>query len=215
MSRIFLIAGMGADTRIYNNIDLIEHEVTCVDWIKAHPTDTLVTYAQRLIFQYNITPDSVVIGNSMGGMMAVEIAKFISLEKVILVSSIRTVDEAPGYFSFFRRVPVYKIIPDKVFTSVDFLLEIVFGKMKPEDKWLFKDMLKNTSPKFLKWAMYAVLHWDNKIVPSNLYQISGDKDAVFPYKLLKAATIVKGGSHIMIFDKAKEINEWLKKILNK
>lgn len=215
MRKVFLIAGMGADTRIYNNIDLNGHDVTCVDWIEAHPTDTLATYSQKLIFQYDIKPNSIVVGNSMGGMMAVEIAKFIPLQKVILISSIRTVDEAPAYFKFFRRFPVYKIIPDKLMKAGRVFIRLAFGKMTNDDLWLFNDMLVKTSPKFLKWAMYAVLHWDNKTIPPNLYQISGDKDAVFPYKLLKAATIVKGGSHIMIFDKAKQINKWLKEVLEK
>ena len=70
MHKIFLIPGLGADTRVYNNIDLNEHDVTCVNWITPHETDTLSTYSQKLIYQYNITPKSVIIGNSMGGMIA-------------------------------------------------------------------------------------------------------------------------------------------------
>jgi hypothetical protein len=42
MSKIFLIAGMGADTRIYNNIELpAEYDVIPVDWLEPHQTDTL------------------------------------------------------------------------------------------------------------------------------------------------------------------------------
>jgi homoserine acetyltransferase len=77
MSRIYLIAGLGADTRVYNNIDLHEHEVTPVDWIEPNVSDTLSIYAQKLIYQYNILPNSLIIGNSLGGMIAVEIAKLI------------------------------------------------------------------------------------------------------------------------------------------
>ena len=215
MSKIFLIAGLGADTRVYNNIDLNNHEVICVDWIEPNQTDTLVTYAQKLIQQYNITPKSVVIGNSLGGMLAVEIAKIVPVEKAILISSIMTVDEAPGYFKVFRLLPVYKIIPGKNFAALGPLLKPVFGKMGKEDAWLFSDMIKNTSPVFMKWAMDAILKWDNKTIPANLYQINGEKDLIFPYQKIKNATIVKGGTHIMIFDKAKEINKLLKRILKK
>jgi pimeloyl-ACP methyl ester carboxylesterase len=215
MSKIFLIPGLGADTRVYNNIDLNDHEVICVDWIEPHETDTLTTYAQKLIHQYYITPKSVVIGNSLGGMIAVEIAKIIPLEKVILISSIKTIDEEPRYFSFYRSIPIYKLIPGKAFTSMGFMLKPLLGKMNEADAWLFTDMLKNSSPVFLKWAMRAALAWDNKIIPANLYHITGDSDRIFPYKRIKDATIVKGGTHIMIFDKAKEINKLLKKILKK
>jgi pimeloyl-ACP methyl ester carboxylesterase len=215
MSRIFLIPGLGADTRVYDNIDLSEHEVICVDWIEPNKTDTLATYSQKLIFQYHITQESVVIGNSLGGMVAIEIAKIIPIEKVILISSIKTVDEAPWYFSLLRAIPFYKPIPGKAFNSMEFLIKPFFGHMNEADNWLFRDMLKSSSPVFLKWAMDAVLKWDNKVIPPNVIQITGDKDLVFNYKRIKGAIIVKGGTHIMIFEKAKEINKILKRILKK
>lgn len=215
MSKIFLIPGLGADTRVYNNIDLNEHEVVCVDWIIPDKTDTLNTYAQKLIHQYNITPNSVVIGDSLGGMIAVEIAKLIPLDKAILISSIKAINEAPWYFSLIRAVPFYKIIPGRVFTSAEFLIKPFFRHMNSNDGWLFNDMLKNSSPVFLKWAMDAILKWDNKIVPGNIFQITGDKDLVFDYKRIKDAIIVKGGTHIMIFEKAKEVTSILKRILKK
>ncbi len=215
MSEIFLIPGLGADTRVYNNIDLHNYVVTCVDWIEPNKTDTLATYTQKLIYQYHIKPKSIVIGNSLGGMIAVEIAKIIPLEKVILISSIKTIEESPWYFSLLRAIPFYKPIPGKAFTSMEFLIKPFFGHMYEADNWLFKDMLKNTSPVFLKWAMGAVLKWDNKTVPANVIQIAGDKDLVFNYKRIKDVIIVKGGTHIMIFEKAKEVNKILKRILKK
>jgi len=215
MSKVYLIAGLGADTRVYNNIDLNEYEVICVDWVLPHKTDTLTTYAQKLIYQYNILNNSIVIGNSLGGMIAVEMAKIIPVRKVILISSIKTIDEAPWYFRFFRMIPVYKIVPNSLLNSMGFMIEVFFGKMNAADSWLFKDMLKNSSPVFMKWAMDAVLKWDNTIVPPHIVQIGGDQDLIFSYKRIRGATIVKGGTHIMIFDKAKEINKWLKKILKK
>jgi pimeloyl-ACP methyl ester carboxylesterase len=214
MSKIFLIAGLGADTRVYNNIDLTGYEVIPVDWIEPHQTDTLKTYAQRLIHQYDIRPGSIIIGNSLGGMIGVEIANTIPIKKLILISSIKTVDEIPWHFYFFRAVPVYKIIRIKWFASMGFLVRFAFGKMNAADQWLFHDMVKNSSPVFMKWAMGAMIKWDNKTVPANVVQISGDKDLVLSYKV-KDAIIIKGGSHVMIFDKSKEINKILKRILKK
>jgi pimeloyl-ACP methyl ester carboxylesterase len=215
MSKIFLIAGLGADTRIYNHINLNDHDVVCIDWIEPHQTDTLKTYAQRLIFQYDITPYAIVIGNSLGGMIAIEIGKILPLQKTILISSIKTIDEAPWYFSLFQTLPVYKLIPGKLFTSLGFLMKPLFGKMHREDAWLFSDMLKKSSPVFIKWAMDAVLQWNNKTIPANTFHITGDKDRIFPYQRIKNAVVIKGGTHIMIFDKANEVNKILKGILKK
>jgi pimeloyl-ACP methyl ester carboxylesterase len=216
MSRVYLIAGLGADTRVYNNISLSdEHEVIPIDWIEPDLSDTITTYAQQLVYHYNIKPNSVLIGNSLGGVIAVEIAKFMPVEKVILVSSIKTSSEAPWYFNAFRTLTIYKLIPGKVFNSMGGLVKPVFGHMSAEDSWLFGDMLKKSSPVFMKWAMYAILNWKNDVIPPNLYHITGDKDLVFDHKRIKEATIIKDGTHIMIFDKAKEINKLLKGILKK
>ena len=215
MSHIYLIPGLGADSRIYRHIELSGYEVVSVDWIEPYETDTLASYSQKLIKQFNITYNSIIIGNSMGGMVAIEIAKLIPVEKVILISSIRTIDEAPGYFGLFKKLPIYKLIPGKLLTLMGFLVKPLFGRMSDADAWLFSDMLKQSSPVFLKWAMGAVVKWDNRIVPPNVYQITGDKDLVFPYRKLKEAEIIKGGTHIMIFDRDVEVNKFLKGVLSK
>ena len=75
-------------------------------------------------------------------------------------------------------------------------------------------MLKKWSPEFLAWAVGAVLGWDNKTIPPNTFLITGDKDMVFPYKNAKDAIVVRGGTHIMIYDKAAEISDILIAILN-
>jgi len=213
MSKVFKIAGLGADSRAYNKIDLSGHNVIKIDWIEPDKTDTFKTYAQKLILQYDIAPLSVVIGNSLGGMLAMEIAKILPLKTTILISSIKTIDEAPRYFSFFRALPIYKLIPGKLITSLGFTIRFVFGRMSKADEWLFNDMLKNSSPKFVKWAMGATVNWDNRIIPQNVYTITGNKDHVFDYRRIRDAIIVNGGSHIMIFNRAEEINKILKDIL--
>jgi pimeloyl-ACP methyl ester carboxylesterase len=215
MSKIFLIPGLGADCRIYKNIDLQGHDVVCVEWIEPAKNDTLTTYAQKLIDKYDIVPGSIVIGNSLGGMVAMEIAKKIELDKTILISSIKTVEEAPSYFKFFRVTRLHRLIPIRKLGSLEFIIEYAFGGMSESDQQLFGDMLKKTSPIFMKWAIDAILQWGNQIIPANVYHLTGDKDKVFSYKRIKDADIVRGGTHVMIFNNAKKINTWLKEILSK
>src|SRR3978361_1183825 len=102
MSKIFLIPGLGADCRIYKHIDLQGYDVVHIEWVDSDKDNTLNTYAQKLIDKYDIDTGSIVIGNSLGGMIAMEISKKIELNKTILISSIKTVKEAPLYFKFFR-----------------------------------------------------------------------------------------------------------------
>ncbi|MCO5935037.1 alpha/beta hydrolase [Mucilaginibacter sp. RB4R14] len=215
MHKVYLIAGLGADSRLFKDIILPEaYEVILVDWFVPKPDDTLITYAQSIINQYGIEENSIIIGVSLGGMISVEIAKQVKLNKVILISSIKTDSEAPWYFKFFSSLPVYKAIPGKLMTHLGFLIKGMFGKMNNNDLALFKSMLRNSSPVFMKWAMRAVLYWRNDVEVANLYHIIGDKDLVFPHQNIKNPTaVIKGGTHIMVFDKADEINALLADIL--
>jgi pimeloyl-ACP methyl ester carboxylesterase len=215
MHKVYLISGLGADSRLFKNIKLhADCEIILVDWHIPASGDTLTTYAQSIVKQYNIQNNSTVVGVSLGGMISVEIAKQVNLDNVILISSIKTDSEAPWYFKFFRNLPVYKAIPGKLMTHVGFLVKPMFGNMAPNDLALFKSMLRNSSPIFLKWAMQAVLYWKNDVKIPNLYHIIGDKDLVFPHQNIKNPTaVIKGGTHIMVFDKANEINTLLAGIL--
>ncbi len=215
MPKVYLIAGLGADSRLFKDIILPEaYEVILVDWFVPKPDDTLITYAQSIINQYGIEENSIIIGVSLGGMISVEIAKRVKLNKVILISSIKTDSEAPWYFKFFSSLPVYKAIHGKLMTHLGFLIKGMFGKMNTNDLVLFKSMLRNSSPVFMKWAMRAVLYWRNDVEVANLYHIIGDKDLVFPHQNIKNPTaVIKGGTHIMVFDRADEINALLADIL--
>ncbi|MBD1392111.1 alpha/beta fold hydrolase [Mucilaginibacter glaciei] len=216
MTKVYLISGLGADKRLFKNIILPQgFEIVAVDWLLPDIKSTLSDYSQLIINQYRIDFGAVVIGVSLGGIIATEIAKRVRLKAVILISSIKTESEVPKYFKFFKNVPVYTAIPDQLMTHVGFLIKPIFGKMNTEDLNLFKSMLRESSPIFMKWAMKAILNWRNDTVPANLFHLIGDKDLVFPYKNIKEPTaIVKGGTHIMVFDRADEINRLLAGILN-
>jgi pimeloyl-ACP methyl ester carboxylesterase len=214
MGKLYLLPGLGADYRIYQNIDLKGCDVVNVEWLEPEKQDTLSTYAQKLIDKYHIKPHSILIGNSLGGMLSIEIAKKIEIDKVILISSIKTINEAPLSFRLYKHIPLYHIVLTKLMGAVRLIIRLAFGKMSKIEEDLFVSMLKKTSPVFIQWAKKAILNWDNQTIPPNVYHIHGDHDNVLPHKRIKDVTIIKGGTHIMIFDRAKEINAWLKGVLS-
>lgn len=213
MSRIFLIPGMGADSRIYQNIKIEGYDQVLINWFDPDKSDTLKTYAQKIKDQYHITDNDIVIGNSLGGMLAVEIGNMLCLKKVILISSIKSINEAPWYYPLFKSLPIYRLIPNWLLLRSGKLARLVFGKMSKGQNDLFSNMLRHSSAKFLKWSMWAALHWDNQTVPENTYHITGNKDLIFDHRRIKNATTINGGTHIMIFDRAAEVSAWLNKIL--
>ncbi|HWD88164.1 MAG TPA: alpha/beta hydrolase [Mucilaginibacter sp.] len=213
MQRVILIPGLGADYRVFQNIDLSGYEVINIIWLEPEKADTLTSYAQNLIDHYHIRSADILIGNSLGGMLSIEIAKKIHPRKTVLISSIKTVHEAPASHRWYRRIPLYKLLPSRLYTSTGFLVRFAMGKVSKKHHALFIDMLKKTSPSFARWAIGAILHWNNEIIPEHVYHIHGNKDRIFPYKRVKDATIIKGGTHLMVMNKPKELNNWLKNIL--
>src|ERR1700748_1900413 len=128
MDKVFLIAGMGADVRLFKNLDLSGFEVIDAAWIDPETTDTIATYAKKLIAKYSITAQSNVIGVSLGGMLAVEIAKQVDLKSVIIISSIKSIVEAPSFYKIFKVLPVYKLITGKLMLSVGAIVKPFFSK---------------------------------------------------------------------------------------
>jgi pimeloyl-ACP methyl ester carboxylesterase len=212
MGKVFLLPGLGDDYRIFEGIDLQGHEGIDVEWIEPDRQDTLASYAQKLIDTYHIGAGSIVIGNSLGGMIGVEIAKKLG-NKTILISSIKTYDENSGKSKIQRLIPFYYPIRSKLVAFVKFLIMPFRGARSKSKQKLFASMKAHTSATFFKWAEYAILYWDNQTVPANIHHINGDQDSVFPAKRIKDATMIKGGTHTIILDHKGEINAFLKDIL--
>src|SRR5688572_22332577 len=97
MKKIFLLSGLGADKRVFDFLDLSEYSVHHVTWNKPLVGESMASYAERLLPQISENRP-ILIGVSFGGMIALEIAKLISVEKVILISSAKSSDAIPSYF---------------------------------------------------------------------------------------------------------------------
>ena len=66
----------------------------------------------RIKEKYIHEANPLIFGLSLGGMIAVEIAKSIPSAKVIIISSAKTKNEIPFYWKAFKYMPVYKILPE-------------------------------------------------------------------------------------------------------
>ncbi len=203
---LYFISGLGADHRAYQFLEPTDISFKHIQWVAHQPNDTLGTYAEKLIAQIDQNQKVYLVGTSLGGMLAVEIAKRITVEHTFIISSVKNKSEQPGYFNFFRFFPMYELIPDSILSSPNFWLKFLFPiGLKDEWKELFSDMFKSWSPSFIRWAMKAALQWDNEQGISNFTHVHGDHDLVFPSIHIKEAQIIKSGTHVMVLSKAREI----------
>lgn len=211
---LYYISGLGADQRAYMFLQFDNIECKGIEWVEHSAKDTMASYAKKLIKQIDTSRPVYLIGTSFGGMLAIEIAKQIKVEHTFLISTIKNKFEQPSYFTFFRWFPMFEWMPDSVMNNPDFWLHFLFpAGLKTDWKEMFSDMFSKWSPSFIRWAMRICLNWDNEQKIENYTHIHGDKDIVFPHVHLNNIHLIKGGTHIMVLSKAKEIKGIIEKSL--
>lgn len=212
MQKVYFISGLGADYRSFRFLDLSLFDAHFIRWITPSPDDTLGSYAEKL-FASVADENAIIVGLSLGGMLAVEIAKKHPGTKVIVIASAKTRFEIPGYLKFWRHFPVYNLHSQKTKKVTGRFVLSILGAKGPEPKKVQQQIMRDSDPLFTRWAIHAVLHWDNTVIPKNVIHIHGTADKVLPHYFVKDHHTIKNGEHVMIMDKAEEISALLKKLV--
>ena len=210
MKKLFLFSGLGADKRVFDFLDLSDYSVYHIRWITPIPKESMGDYAQRILPQ--ITEESpILMGVSFGGMIALEIAKLIPVEKIILISSARSSNAIPSYFKLVAKLRIQKLIPPGALKKPNEMTYWFFGVTTKEHKALLASIMKDTDEIFFMWALETITLWKNNTPTNHVIQIHGTKDRIL--SLQSADYLVEGGGHLMIVTRANEISVILKNVL--
>ena len=201
---IYIISGLGADKRMFQNFSFEGYNVIHIDWIFPLENENLQNYALRI--SKNIKDENaILIGLSFGGILSVEISKIKKIKKVFLLSSAKTKFEIPFYYRVLGKLNLLKIIPNSILKRVNYLTYLVFGAKTNFEKNLLKDIIKNTDKHFLKWALHQIMNWKNENYSENIVHIQGDSDLILPHNFIKYDYLIKDGTHFMTLNQSKEI----------
>jgi pimeloyl-ACP methyl ester carboxylesterase len=215
MNPIYLISGLGADYRVFQNIDFKHFTPVHIQWIAPQENETMKSYATRLTDQIYVQ-NPIIIGVSFGGMLAVEISQLIDCKQVIIISSAKTRDDIPLFYRFLMGLGIHKLLPISWLKWMNPFTYWMFGIKTKEEKMLLKGIINDTDPQFLFWAIDAILKWDNKVIPDNLVHIHGENDKMLPISSnTKVNFRIKDGGHLMVYNRAGEIGDLLSKIVFK
>jgi len=202
--KLYGISGLGADSRVFNFLNL-DCELIPVEWIEPHKNERIEKYAARLAQVINQQEEFGIIGVSFGGLIAVEISKLLNPKITILISSVETSTELRTIYRFVGKLKIIKIVPKRLLNPSFFIANWFFGA---QNKRLLKQILEDTNPKFVKWALNELVNWRNKEFLANpILKINGTKDKLIPPHKSSNQAIIDNGSHFMIVDKADEISE--------
>lgn len=206
---LYIFSGLGADERVFQKLDFSEYTTNFIKWIEPLDNETIEQYSLRLITQIS-SENPIIIGLSFGGIIAIKIAKLIETEKVILIASAKTKYEIPFYYRLLGKLKIHNLIPARILKSSNFFINWFFGLSSPFEIELLKQILRDTNPIYLKWALNIIVKWENTSKISNLIHIHGSNDRIFPVKFLKCNYIVEGGGHFMTLNKVNELNDIFK-----
>ena len=212
---IYLIPGQGADHRLFNNLTFPEnYQVKHIKYITPEKGTSLPEYAHILAKQIDTTEKFILIGVSLGGMLATEMSTFLSPEKVIIISSAKHRQELPGTYKFQQKFPLYKIVSPRMSKFGARMLQPIVEPDRRHEKETFKSMLKDKDPYFLRRTIEMIMTWERESSPENIVHIHGEKDNTIPIRNVKYDYLVPKGSHMMTLTRGEEISELISTILS-
>ena len=212
---IYLIPGQGADSRQFKNLSIDnKFDVRYIEYFTPEKGWKMNDFAKALATQIDTTRNFVILGVSLGGMIATEMGDFLHPEKIILISSAKCKDELPVRYKFQRAIPLYKLFPAIVLKGGAKLLQPIVEPDRKYDSNTFKLMLDEKDPLFLKRTIAMILNWDRTSYSNDIVHIHGDNDHTIPVKNIRYDFLIEDGSHMMVFTRADEIGNLINNLLS-
>lgn len=185
---IVLFPGMGADHRLFHKLR-DAHQIVPLDLIRHEPHWRLADYARRYIELGLCRPGMTIGGTSMGGMLALEIAKQMPVERVLLIASCRSI---AGINPALRGLsPLARVFP---FGGA---AKIPDTRILSRDHRLLLDMARRTRPDFFRWSCREIMRWDGYAGPVEIRSLHGTRDFIMPIRLQSPDETVIGGGHFL------------------
>jgi pimeloyl-ACP methyl ester carboxylesterase len=204
MKHIYILSGLGADEKVFVNLNLPGYILNFIRWIPPLPNEDLTSYATRLKTQIT-TLEPVLIGLSFGGIMAIEISRQMRVRKIILISSVKTRLELPFHYRLAGALRLERLIPGAYLRRANAFYYKMFGLETKKEKKLLDDIFRDTGESYFRWAIGRIMRWKNMDIQRNVFHIHGNDDRILPVRFVNADMIVDGGGHFMVYNRAEEI----------
>jgi len=213
MKSVYCIPGLGASIAIFSKLTPQEAVVRPLKLPSPSKGETLDSFATRVIALIDTSQPFWLLGQSFGGILAMEMARLCRPEKLILVSSVKCRTELPWYGRLIGRLRLHRLAPlsyPKCTMPVSLFLN---GIESTEDRAVFRSFAVGRDMALLKWSLDQALRWPGGAVPDNLVHIHGTADRLLPGRYVRPDIWIEGGTHFMIVTRGPEISALLDKLV--
>lgn len=209
---LILLPGMGADERLFVAQKGALPQLIVPTWLRPEPGDTLASYGQRMAAAVDPGGPCVVGGVSLGGMVAVEMARHLDAKVCLLISSVRSPRELPWRVRVWK--PVAWLIPAPAAglpVLLARLIVAVAGRLLSPSFRLLVEQAADTNGRFLKWASLAILRWQSAGKPTvPIVHLHGTRDHILPHTATHPDVLVPGGGHLLPLTHPDAVNAFLR-----
>jgi pimeloyl-ACP methyl ester carboxylesterase len=214
--KVYLIPGLGADKRMYEPQLKIIPDAIIIEHLDPRKGESISAYAKRLVPFINQSEPFTVIGTSLGGMIAIELCRYVRPEKVILIASVKNRRELPPFIRSMKYLNLHKLLPGDFYKKLNKLAaRRLDSRGDSPVAGLILQMTEDANPEFISWAIDAVINWQpTHEITQEVFHIHGTNDHLFPSRLIKNFTAIKKGSHVMNLSMSDEVNAVLRQILH-
>lgn len=195
---IFLLPGMGATSEMYPGPWRELPESCPLEWPRHFKGESLTDLAQLLIREHDFQPNDVIIGSSLGGMVAGEISNLIGLRQLVLIGSATHPREIPALYQLLH--PLIRITPLR-------LLQSLAAKIPHP----LPQMFAESSPDFIRHTTLALFRWEGLQSKENLFRIHGSADLLIPHP--QKADLTLPGGHLIASTQAEKCCQVIKGLL--
>jgi len=212
--KVYFISGIGADYRYFTHVRLPEgFEARYIHWIEPLANEPLPDYAFRLTGQIDTTEPFVLIGLSLGGILSVEIAKRFPPVCTILISSIPLSSHLPRFYKIAGALKLGRLVPATLL-KIAAITKHTLTMPGAKNRRLIRQVIRDGDNRFIRWALDAVLEWQNEVLPQPLFHLHSTNDEVFPYHRTTPTHIIRKGGHMFLMSRPVTVNRILGEILS-
>ncbi len=198
--RLYLIPGTGADERLFHALDLSSFDTVNINLPVPLKKESMHAYSLRIAHdQIDTTRPFALLGVSLGGMVATELADELNPEAVIIIASAKTGDEIPPSYHLARYLPIHYLVGGRTIRWFTKQVQPIFEPMEDEQRDLFITMLYEKDPAFLKGAVRLMVNWDRTEAPEGIIHIHGELDHTVPYKHTAPTHSVVNAGHMLTY----------------
>jgi pimeloyl-ACP methyl ester carboxylesterase len=211
---IILLSGMAADERLFEAQRDVFPQMTVPRWIEPRARESLQNYAERLAKIVDPGCPCIVGGASFGGIVALEMARFLSVRACLLFGSVRSPAELPWWVPVIRPLSLFG--PERLRIASGLLARSSASSLPRSQT---RAMRKLTQPehRFLLWASWAVLRWwpEPGRCRFPIFQIHGAGDRTLPARRSRADVIVPDAGHLLTLTHPQVVNDFVQNALRK